>query len=67
MALPTTAAEWLALAEETRSAARRMSTPDARVTMQELADQYERLSAACGGTAYGRLRRLSAAGRRRQR
>ena len=45
MALPTTAAEWLALAEETRSAARRMSTPDARVTMQELADQYQRLSA----------------------
>ena len=33
------------MAEETRSAARRMSTPDARVTMQELADQYERLSA----------------------
>ena len=43
MALPTTPAEWLALAEETRSAADRM-TPDARMTMFEVAADYERMA-----------------------
>jgi len=45
MALPTTAAEWVALAEETRAAAHWMSTPDARTTMLEVAADYERLAA----------------------
>ena len=43
MALPTTADEWLALAAETRAAAHRM-TPDARETMFEVAEEYERLA-----------------------
>ena len=44
MALPTTAAEWIALAEETRAAARRMSMSDARATMLRVAEEYERLA-----------------------
>jgi hypothetical protein len=53
MALPTTATEWLALAEETRAAARRMSTPDARATMLEVAADYERLAAYMADSADG--------------
>jgi len=44
MALPTTAAERIALAEETRAAARRMSMSDARATMLRVAEEYERLA-----------------------
>jgi len=44
MAPPTTPAEWLALAEDTRAAAHRM-TPEARVTMFEVAADYERMAA----------------------
>ena len=52
MALPTTPAEWLALAEETRAATSRM-TPDARVTMFEVAADYERMAAYMAESADG--------------
>ena len=51
MALPTTPAEWLALAE-TRAATSRM-TPDARVTMFEVAADYERMAAYMAESADG--------------
>jgi len=53
MALPTTAAEWLALAEETRAAALRMSTPDAHATMLDVAADYERLATYMADIANG--------------
>jgi hypothetical protein len=52
MALPTTPAEWLALAEETRAATSRM-TPDAHVTMFEVAADYERMAAYMAESADG--------------
>ena len=42
MVLPTTADEWLALAAETRELALRMTNPDARTTMLEVAAGYEK-------------------------
>ena len=44
MVLPTTAEEWLALAAETRELALRMTNPDARTTMLEVAAGYEKLA-----------------------
>ena len=48
MALPMTAAERLALAAETRETALRMTDPDARATMLEVAAGYERLAELAG-------------------
>jgi hypothetical protein len=44
MVLPTTPAEWLALAAETREMALRMTNADARATMLEVAAGYEKLA-----------------------
>ena len=44
MVLPTTPAEWLALAVETREMALRMTNADARATMLEVAAGYEKLA-----------------------
>jgi hypothetical protein len=44
MALPTTLAEWLALAVETREMALRMTNADARATMLDVAAGYEKLA-----------------------
>ena len=44
MAFPTSAGEWLALAERTKAAADQMSGSDARATLLKLAADYERLA-----------------------
>jgi len=44
MALPMTAAEWLALAAEIRARASQMINADARATMLEVAAGYEKLA-----------------------
>ena len=52
MAFPTTPAEWLALAEETPSGDM-PDDPDARVTMFEVAADYERMAAYMAESADG--------------